>query len=377
MKIAYVAPYDPRSINTWAGGCSYFMAQEFQQQGDEIAFIGPLEERFKRLFGLKWRYYKYFEKKDYLLHRVPFITQQMAMEAAKKIATTQSDLVLGPLTLPFAYLDCKQPVVCWTDATFTGLVDFYFKNTCQESIRNGHLIDQLALDRCSLAIYTSDWAAKSAIEDYGADPKKVKVVPYGANLDQSHSLEDIKTCIDARPNNTCKLLFLGVDWVRKGGDVAYKVAEALNEAGLKTELTVAGCPMLNKPANFVNVVGFIDKSTQEGAYKLKKLIAESHFLILPSIADCTPLVFCEANSLGVPCLSTQVGGIPTTIRSGVNGQLFDLNVDISDYCRYLVDLFSDYTQYQSLALSAFHEYESRLNWAAAVKQVRQFMKELL
>ncbi len=32
-------------------------------------------------------------------------------------------------------------------------------------------------------IYPSDWAAQSAIQYYHADPSKVKVVLYGANLD--------------------------------------------------------------------------------------------------------------------------------------------------------------------------------------------------
>ncbi|MGA7933972.1 MAG: glycosyltransferase, partial [Kovacikia sp.] len=240
-------------------------------------------------------------------------------------------------------------------------------------------IYQSALDRCSLAIYTSDWAAKSAIEDYGTDPNKIKVVPYGANLNQSHTLEDIKVLIDSRQTNTCKLLFLGVDWVRKGGEVAYKVAESLNEAGLKTELTIVGCtpPMNDCLPDFINSIGYINKSTEEGVQKLKKLIIESHFLILPTIADCTPGAFCEANSFGVPCLSTKVGGISTTIRSGANGQLFDLEATISEYCTYIFDLFSDYTKYKSLALSAFHEYESRLNWISSVKQVKHFMEELL
>ncbi len=378
MKVAYVEPYDAGSVNGWAGGCSYYMGQEFQRLGDIIEFIGPLEERFKRLFSLKWRYYKYFKKKDYLLHRVPFLTKQMAMDATQKLAGTQVDVILGPFTLPFAYLDCKQPIVLWTDATFGGLLDFYFKNTCQESIRNGHLIDQLALDRCGLAIYTSDWAARSAIEDYGTDPNKVKVVPYGANLDHNYSVDDIKTCIDSRPTNTCKLLFFGVDWVRKGGEVVYRVAESLNAAGLKTELAIVGCkPPLNDLPDFINLVGFVDKSTVEGSQKLKKLIIESHFLILPSIADCTPLVFCEANSFGVPCLSTKVGGISTTIRSGANGQLFELNADISEYCSYISDLFTNYSTYKALALSSFHEYESRLNWFSAIGQVNQLMKELL
>ncbi len=109
---------------------------------------------------------------------------------------------------------------------------------------------------------------------------------------------------------------MGVDWHRKGGDIAYAVAKRLNQIGLPTELTVVGCqPLINEPIpKFVKSLGFIKKSAPEGKERLNRLIIESHFLILPSLADCTPMVFPEANSLGVPCLSTKVGGIPSIIQ---------------------------------------------------------------
>ena len=376
MKIAHPTPWEPTS---WGGGISYFMAQEFQNQSTEMKFIGPLKERYKRFFGLKWRYYKYIQHQNYQTDRTPCTVKDMASQIKQELATLRSDIVLSPFSWLLSYLDCQQPRVIWADATFSGLVNFYLHNLCQESLRNSHAMEQAALDRCSLAIFTSDWAAKSAIEDYKTDPAKVKVIPYGANLRSYNSdLAMVKAMIKSRPSNHCHLLFLGVDWVRKGGNIALEVARQLNERGLKTTLTIVGChPFDGNPPNFVRSLGFIAKWSEAGNQQINRLIAESHFLILPSIADCTPMVFGEANAFGVPCLSTDVGGIPTIIQNDVNGKSFAISAKSSAYSTYIEDLFANYSDYQELALSSFHQYESRLNWQTAVKSVKDLMLTLL
>ncbi|GJD17235.1 hypothetical protein RIVM261_021910 [Rivularia sp. IAM M-261] len=51
-------------------------------------------------------------------------------------------------------------------------------------------------------------------------------------------MDDIHTIIKAKKPIPCKLLFIGVDWVRKGGDIALEVVKELNENGLdSTEST--------------------------------------------------------------------------------------------------------------------------------------------
>ena len=55
---------------------------------------------------------------------------------------------------------------------------------------------------------------------------------------------------------------------------------------------------------------------------LYRAFAESHFLVLPTQADCTPLVIAEANAFGVPCLVSVLGGLPTLVQDGQNGRLY-------------------------------------------------------
>ena len=382
MKIAYITTYDSQDVAKWSG-LGFYIVKSLKEQSIQVDLISSVRNKYSPLsilFKSKEYLYKYLLKKNYLHSREPALLSRYANKAAKRLARLEADIVFSPGSIPIAYLECPQPIVFWTDATFAGMIDFYpeFSNLCQESIRNGNAMEQSALDRSKLAIYSSEWAAKTAIENYKIDPNKVKVVPFGANIECQRGLDDIKSLVETRPSHKCKLLFLGVDWLRKGGNIAFKVAKELNQSGLETELTLVGCsPIVDEPLpNFVRSLGFISKSTKEGREQLDQIIAESHFLILPSRAECYGVVFCEANSFGVPCLATKVGGIPTIIRDNVNGKLFDKDVEILEYCEYISNLFARYSEYKELAISAFCEYQSRLNWSIAGKTVKKMLMDV-
>ena len=385
MKLAYVTTYDSTRLtgsNEWSG-TGYHIAQALESQSINLNYVGPLDDSklFKAIRKLKRHYYQFLHQKNYQKNPDPATLKNYARQVVQKLSPQKDEIVFSATVDPVAYLECDRPMAFWADATFAGIANFYpqYSNLHPDVIHDWHQMERAALERCQLAIYSSDWAAKSAIEFYHADPKKVKVVPFGANIKSELNFAQIKDAIEARPSDVCKLLFIGVEWLRKGGDVAYAVAKHLNESGLKTELTVVGCqPEIDEPLpDFVKPLGFIKKSTAAGKERLNRLILESHFLILPSIADCTPMVFSEANSLGVPCLSTNVGGIPSIIHDGENGKLFPPNDDPANYGEYIQDLFADYAQYQELAYASFNAYESRLNWRVAGQKVKELLAEII
>ena len=380
MKVVYVTEYDAHDVKQWSG-TGYFIAQSLQNQSIELEYIGPLQDKLTyRLMRKFKRHYYELSGQKYMKDSEPYMLKGFAQEVAHKLSNSQVDIVFSATTNPIAYLDCDQPIVFWADATFANIVDFYpsYSNLCQETVENWHRMEQLALEKSSLAIYSSHWAAQAAIDYYGADASKVKVIPFGANLQHKYSFNQVKDLIESRPVDQCKLLFLGVEWYRKGGDVALKVAIELNKAGLNTELNIVGCQPLTEGTlpDFVKPLGFISKYTEEGKARIAQLIAESHFLLLPSLADCTPIVLCEANSLGIPCLTTNVGGIPTLIKDNINGMKFSINADISQYSSYIANLFSNYSSYKDLALSSLKEYEERLNWDVSARKLKELMTSL-
>jgi glycosyltransferase involved in cell wall biosynthesis len=385
MKIAYATTYDSRNLKefyNWAG-LGYYIAESLKQQSITLDYLGPLKDSIaiRGICKLKRHYYQAFERKNYLKALDPLMLEHYAELVSSKLSKIKSDLVFSATISSTAYLNCDQPIAFWSDATFVSLLDSYpaYKNLCQDSIEHGHQMERLALKKSAIAIFASDWAAKTAINYYQADPSKVKVVPFGANVENQMTFDEVKDLIKSRPSDKCKLLFIGYDWIRKGGDVAVNLTKKLNSHGLNTELTVVGCsPNIEKSAApFVKTLGIVSKSTEAGKLLINRLLSESHFLILPSKAECYGVVFCEANSFGVPCLTTNVGGIPTIIRDELNGKTFAPEADLDSYCQYVLHLFSNYSEYQKLAFSSFNEYQSRLNWSVAGRTVRDLLETVI
>lgn len=380
MKIAYVTTYDASDMHAWSGS-GYHILRALQSSGIETESIGNLKEgnfylskylsKVKRIIRSK------LIKKTCLRDREPTLLKSYASQVKREINMIKPDVIFSPGTIPIAYLETEKPVVFWTDATFAGMVDFYpeFTNLCSESIRNGNEMEQQALSKCRLAIYSSEWAAQSAIQNYDIDPEKVKVVPFGANINCDRGINDIEVIIDKKEVDICKLLFVGVDWQRKGGDKALAVAELLNKQGLRTELHVVGCTPPFTPPSFVKTHGFISKKNEDGQKKIDQLFSESHFLIVPSRAECFGVVFAEASSFGLPSLATKVGGIPTVIRDGKNGWTFKLDAVPEEYCKYIKALMTSNDDYRKLSLSCYQEYAMSLNWNSAGIKVVELMKE--
>jgi glycosyltransferase involved in cell wall biosynthesis len=378
IKISYISISDALDIHSWSG-TDYSMAKMFVNQNIDVDYIGNLHIPLKIIFKLKQKVYEKLIGKRYDINREPFIVRGFSKEIISKL-NPNSNIVFAPSSTPIALLETRRPKVFYTDATFAAMLGFYddYSNFCAETIKHGNYLEQKALDSSNLAIYSSDWAAKTAIDNYNVDPNKIKVVPFGANIDCNRDLDEIKKIVGQRSTKTLKLLFIGVDWIRKGGDLVVRITKELNDLGLKTELNIAGIrnlPIDNLPDYIINH-GYISKRTQEGIDKIGQLFINSHFLVLPSVADCTPIVYSEANSYGVPCITTNVGGIPTIIKDDINGKTFGLNAEVAVWRDYILNSFSDNAKYNALCMSSFGEYQNRLNWNVAGKTILNYLKEL-
>lgn len=376
MKIAYVTTYDSSDVHNWSGSGTYIRST-LESSGFQTEAIGNLKEKWVFFLKLKKAFYAALMKKRYLWEKEPIILRNYASQVEKALAQIDYDVVFCPGTTPITYLQTKKPIVVWLDSIFAGGVNFYpyYSNLCGETLKKGNMTAQLALTKCRLVLFASDWAADSALSNYDVDPKKVKVVPFGANIICNRNIQDISRIVKDKNYNICKLLFVGVDWLRKGGPLALQVAELLNQRGIKTELHVVGCDPKHKLPDFVKLHGFISKDSEEGRKTLDKLFLESHFFILPSRAESYGVVFAEASSFGLPSLATRVGGIPTVIHDGLNGQTFPLDENPEKYCEYIEMLLSSKDKYEQLAMSTFKEYSERLNWETAGKKVYELIEE--
>jgi glycosyltransferase involved in cell wall biosynthesis len=378
MKAAFITTSPPHDRFAWSG-INYSMQQAFRQAGWEIHPIGDLKTPFKPLFRFRRYLNRLLFSQQYLLTREPVILRSYARQVSQALKNLDVDFVFSPGTIPIAYLETDLPIFFWTDAVFAAMVDYYpqYSSLHPASVRYGNAMEQNALDRARLAIYSSGWAARSAEQYYSVDPSKIQTVPLGINISPDLTREQLRGILKTRAEGPVRLLFSGIDWDRKGGDIAVRTAEILHESGIEVELHIVG-PVLKEPVpEYVFVHGFLNRFDRGHMQKLDTLFRVSHFLILPTRAECAAIVLAEASAYGVPGLTTDVGGNATIIKEGVNGYLFPQGSLPDAYASRIQKLLSDRKAYEKNALSALEEYKSRLNWGESVKTVTDLIRQNL
>jgi glycosyltransferase involved in cell wall biosynthesis len=380
MRVAFLASrfLDPENSRSWSG-LPFFMRRALEQAGVETIILATNDSDHSRRWAhfLLWRWLRH---RRYLIHCDARLLRNQARQFERRLAGITVDAVFSPSTWSLAYLETELPTLFWTDACFGGLLGFYesFTDVAPPSIAAGHSIEQRALTNCTRAIYSSAWAAETAQEHYRIDSRRISIIPFGGNLHEPPTLLEVGAFVKRRDASPCRLLLVGVDWKRKGADIAVEAAVALEAAGLKTILTVVGCapPGGRTLPACVELVPFIGKDTADQRRELAAIYARSHFFIMPSRAEAFGLVFAEASAFGVPCLAADVGGLSSVITDDVNGHLFPFQANGSMYADYILRLMRAPDRYRELALNAAQEANDRLSWKAAGRRVAELLYEL-
>ncbi|MBC7829706.1 MAG: glycosyltransferase [Chitinophagaceae bacterium] len=365
MKIAFVTTYDARNILNWSGS-SYYISKSLEDQHNDLKYIGNLKRIVSPIDKIKKINCRIFSNKDFVLDRTVAVSKKYCEQVEEQLKLQQCDCIFSIGSIEMAYLKTKIPKIFYTDATFASMIDYYkgFMNLSPEIIRQGHRIEKQALENCTLAIYSSEWAANSARDFYGINKAKIKVVPLGANMEIEYSKTEINEFINKKTNASLKILFNGVDWERKGGDMVVQTVKEIHSRGINVQLHLVGgkTPDIGPLPDFITDHGFLNKSVAREKAILTDLYTSCHFLFVPSYAEAFGLVFCEASAHGTPSIARNTGGIPSIISNGKNGFLLNPENQVQHYADVICENYHDKKKYYELALSSYNEFSTRLNW---------------
>jgi glycosyltransferase involved in cell wall biosynthesis len=162
--------------------------------------------------------------------------------------------------------------------------------------------------RARLLFPWSRWAAESMVNDYGADPANIDIIPPGIDLSRWQAPERVL-------DDTVHLLFVGGDFVRKGGDLLLEWAQKTSKRNWKLHIVTRDPVPLSHP----HVEVYRDLGPNDPA--LVALYQKAHLFVLPTRGDCYSLAGMEALASGLPVLLGQVGGTGDIIRDGETGYL--------------------------------------------------------
>ena len=209
----------------------------------------------------------------------------------------------------------------------------------------------------SMIFVRSSNVQRSLIDDYQCLAEKISLVYAGSNA----SLSSVKTGnIDyAQP----KILFVGLDWERKGGPDLVEAFKIVRETCPEARLTVVGAtPELD--LENCEIVGKVPPEALERYYQ------EASVFCLPTYLEPFGIVFIEAMTAHLPIVATRVGAIPDFVEEGRNGWLVEPG-DIGGLAEALLKLLKTPGLCRAFGEYSFQLTRERYSWEAVGEKFKQ------
>lgn len=377
MRIAFLTRFDPNDRRVWSGTLFHMMTALQRTCGD-VSSLGPAGRALYFAGGLIRRGILLPLGKNIDYTHTVVLSKALARTFRRRLTRTNFDVVFAAAArTELAYLETDLPVIYYIDQTARQFRDYArnLRGLSDWAVEQTEHLERRAFRQAERIVLPSKWAADSALQDYGVPPEKVSVIPMGANIEDIPALEEIKSRRSNGASSDCRLLFVGVDWERKGGDLALETLIALRNRGLNASLKVVGCtPPRGKMHPHMQVIPFLNKSIPEERLQFNDLLREADFMLFPTRKDASPIVCAEANAFGLPLIASDVGGL--AVRNGENGILLPAGASGNDYADTIQGLLNDRPRYLALAQSGRAAYDSRLNWDAWGRSMNVLFQEV-
>lgn len=361
MRIGIITPKNPIYDRSVWSGTVFKIRESIEKAGFEIVYIPIKKDVLAILYYIIYKLLAYIcRKKSNPLYSI-YISKRYAKYLDKQ-KISNIDYLLVPAMSPYiAYFDTSVPIIYLTDSTFKLYHDYYpsMTNITKKNAKEGLHIDKLTYNKSSIIICSSNWAKKSIVEDFDIDKNKVHILEFGPNIDIINENKIIKEFNKEEIN----MLFIGVNWKRKGGDIAVETCKEMRNLGFNTILNIVGCKVPNKYSKlpWIKEFGFLNKNDSLEYNKLITIIDKSDIFILPTVAEAAGIVFAESSAYSLPIFTFDTGGIGNYVLNGINGYRLNINSTGYDFARKIIECIKT-GELNCLKSGCIKHYKSRLNW---------------
>ena len=159
----------------------------------------------------------------------------------------------------------------------------------------------------------SSHVSRSLVEHYGCPEARVECVYAGGNATTVDSDTEGEKRFARK-----KILFVGIDWKRKGGPDLLRAFREVRRSHPTAELTIVGCsPNVSVPG--CRVEGRVPVA------EVSKYFRSASIFCMPTTVEPFGVVFVEAFAHGLPIVATNIGAIPDLIEEGESGFMVPCN----------------------------------------------------
>lgn len=210
----------------------------------------------------------------------------------------------------------------------------------------------------------SQWLRDYMIENHHLSADKIVHVGGGINVDPS--------TINERNKKGNKFLFVGKDFIRKGGDLVYHAFCYLQKnICSEAELYIIGPSEL--PFEIKNEKVYFLGSLP--ADEVQKYFNLCDVFVLPSRFEAYGLVFIEALTFGLPCIGRDIQEMPYFIDRGKTGELIEADDEDSTKLAHVMYKVLTDLSYRKNVQEKRSFYLETYHWEAVANRMLQVFEE--
>jgi glycosyltransferase involved in cell wall biosynthesis len=351
--------------NLRSGGFSAMNVAAFSaiSRSESSYYVGPINPRviswqkalskFRRVTGFQGAFFFFSQRR----------LEAIASEVRSKCrADARLDFFHG--FTPWVLTQPQAPYMAWSDCTFRDYIDIFCR---REQFRSDDLerIEQAEagwLRGASRVLFTSEWAAKRAVNQYALDAKRVHSVGIFGQMEMPKR--------DAYAGGK-QFAFISTDFEAKGGRIVLSAFRDLRQRHPDASLTVVG----HRPRDIaaepgVTFVGFLRKEVPEECQRLQQILGRARAVVHPTKSDISPLLLVEAGYLGCPVISSRRFAIPELVEDKRTGLLLDDSSEVGPVTSAMCWMLERTDEYLEMRKAAWTE-------ARGLHSKRNFEERLL
>lgn len=263
------------------------------------------------------------------------------------------------------------------DASIPGIPHFvYTDHTHKENLRYPSYDRRLFLGekwirmekeiyRNASRVFTmSSNISRSLIDDYSCDGEKVSCVYCGSNIGADRDF-----VIDESRFSGKNILFVGIEWERKGGPVLIDAFRKVLKAHPDATLTVVGSD-ISPEVPSCRVVGKV------AIEEVKKYFSQAALFCMPTNIEPFGIVFIEAMSMKLPVIGTSIGAIPDFITNGVNGYMVEPG-NSEKLADHLIELLGDPSKCKRFGEAGYRVFLEKYSWDKTGQRISDNIRQFL
>jgi glycosyltransferase involved in cell wall biosynthesis len=371
VKILGVIVGDPFDHKTWSGSSRYFFyalkekGYLYKAISAELPTMTELFYKIKSFHpsGEKWRFRYEINTKLY---------EQMTKIGLAKISQ-MGETDYNILLQVGAWYDFStrpnKPTISYHDGNLATLLNspYGYPKIRNSLIRQALDYEKRVYQKLDHIFPMSQWLADSFVKDFEIDTDKITPVGAGINLPFTKP-------VSAKKYELPRILFVGVQFDRKGGRYLLDAFQRVRREIKHAELVIVGPSLKDLPEGVRNV-GRISKADWKGLNVLLDQYVNASIFVMPSLYEPFGIVFAEAMAHRLPCIGTQVCAIPEIIDDGVNGFLVQPR-DSKELAQRILDLLKDAKACNEFGENAHTKYSQNYTWEAVADKIGNRILEL-